>query len=180
MPHPDSLSWTSVFPGLDRTVVGPISKRSGPVHVNQRLSCRSGLTAAPGGTNRSVGQICLRTGAEPGTVRLVFYPDPCSCIGRWAPGLIVEFAGARHHLAYWLGTSLRGQERSPEHIVVPYPATSQALRSDRHLIPVFPGYLLSWFCGACLGFVMSLWNSYLDISLMQQHMIAIYTRIALP
>jgi hypothetical protein len=44
---PGCLS-TSAFPGLDPSS-SPISKRSGPVLVGSHLSCRSGLTGAPGG-----------------------------------------------------------------------------------------------------------------------------------
>lgn len=116
-------SWLSFYFRFSRSrpYISLISKRSGPVHVGQRLSCRSGLTGAPGGMSRSVGQICLRTDTKLGTASLVFDADPCQCIGRWVPGLMVEFAGARHHPAYWLGTSLHcGQERAPEYVVVPY------------------------------------------------------------
>lgn len=108
------------FPGLDRTAVrSPKDQdrliRETPTVVS--LGFDSGI-------RRSVGQICLRTATELGTASLVFDADPCLCIGRWVPSLMVEFAGPRHHLAYRLGTSSRrGQERAPENAAVPYPTT---------------------------------------------------------
>lgn len=58
-----------------------------------------------------------RARSEPGTASLVLDADPCPRIGRWVLSAMVEFAGARHHLAYWLGTKLHhGQERTPEYI----------------------------------------------------------------
>lgn len=117
---PSGLVPTSVNPGLDYTGLSSVSKRPRLVHVRQRLSCRSGWTQTT--DYKRVGQICVRANAEPGTANLVLDADPCPCIGRWVPSPMVGFAGAGHHLAYRLGTSLHHcQERSPECTNVHYP-----------------------------------------------------------
>lgn len=81
----------------------------------------------------------------------------------------------------WLGTSLRGQERSLEHSLRPYPATSRALRSDRRLMPGISQLSLELVLWRLFRiWNVSIWANYLDMSLMQHHMIIIRTQIVLP